>query len=417
MREIRNAGDFDMRGRLVWKCLLAASLLLAFLPIARGQQEEEQKGIEQGNYNIKQSIEFGGRFTNLSGDFQAYNSFVNLQQGPRLLGFTMEMRSLDHHATLFDRFYFSNFGYGGDPNDVSRLRIGKNKWYNFDALFRRDENFWDYSLLANPLNPTTAFTNGPTGFGPPACTSCVLERSPHLFNTRRKLGDYSLLLLPESRIRIRAGYSRNIVEGPVFSTIHQGTEQALFENYKTTVNTYRVGVDFRLLPKTNISYDQLWTYYKGDTGTTDPNQNPLFIVAGSATAPNPVGPTPVDLGVSLNAGANQPCGATFQIAGAGLTVPAGTTIVNPACSAYFSYFNHGRTRTNTPTEQLTMQSNYWKDLDLSARVTYSAGDTNVFGYNESLFGRESRTNLRNQLTTGPVAGRRVAAGADFGATW
>lgn len=417
MREIRNAGVFDMRGRFVWKCLLAASLLLVFLPIARGQQEEEQKGIEQGNYNIKQSIEFGGRFTNLSGDFQAYNSFVNLQQGPRLLGFTMEMRSLDHHATLFDRFYFSNFGYGGDPNDVSRLRMGKNKWYNFDALFRRDENFWDYSLLANPLNPTTAFTNGPAGFGTPACTSCVLERSPHLFNTRRKLGDYSLLLLPESRTRIRAGYSRNIVEGPVFSTIHQGTEQALFENYKTTVNTYRVGVDFRLLPKTNISYDQLWTYYKGDTGTSDPNENPLFLVAGSATAPNPVGPTPVDLGVAFNAGANQPCGATFQIAGAGLTVPAGTTIVNPACSAYFSYFNHGRTRTNTPTEQLTMQSNYWKDLDLSARVTYSAGDTNLFGYNESLFGREPRTNLRNQSTTGPVAGRRVAAGADFGATW
>ena len=34
----------------------------------------------------------------------------------------------------------SNFGYGGDPNDVSRLRVSKNKWYNFDALFRRDEN-------------------------------------------------------------------------------------------------------------------------------------------------------------------------------------------------------------------------------------------------------------------------------------
>jgi hypothetical protein len=421
MREIRNARIFQS-GRAAGRCLFAAALAVVFLPVARAQQDEELKGIEQGNYNVKQSVEFGGRFTNISGDSQAYNSFVNLQQGPRLLGFTMEMRSLDHHATLFDRFYFSNFGYGGDPNIVSRLRMGKNKWYNFDALFRKDQNFWDYSLQANPLNPTTGFPNGPAGFGststPPApCTSCVLAQSPHLLNTRRKLGDYNLLLLPESRVRVRAGYSRNIVEGPVFSTIHQGTEQALFEDYKTTVNTYRLGVDFRFLPRTNISYDQIWTYYKGDTGTTDPNQNPLFIVAGSATAANPVGPTPVDLGVSFNAGANQPCGSTFQIAGAGLTVPAGTTIVNPACSAYFSYLNHGRTRTNTPTEQLSLQSNYWKDLDLSARVSYSAGNTGLFGYNESLFGRESRTNLRNRLTTGPVAGRRVAAGADFGATW
>jgi hypothetical protein len=44
-------------------------------------------------------------------------------------------------------------------------------------------------------------------------------------STRRKLGDYSLLLLPDSKIRFRAGYSRNIVEGPGFTTIHQGTEQ------------------------------------------------------------------------------------------------------------------------------------------------------------------------------------------------
>src|SRR5215470_6279933 len=110
---------------------VAFFVALAFFCVMPVQaQDDAQKGVEQGNYNIKQSIEFGGRFTSLSGDFQAYNSFVNLQQGPRLLGFTMEMRSLDHHGTLFDRFYFSNFGYGGDPNDVSRLRMGKNKWYN-----------------------------------------------------------------------------------------------------------------------------------------------------------------------------------------------------------------------------------------------------------------------------------------------
>ena len=64
-----------------------------------------------------------------------------------------------------------------------------------------------------------------------------------------------------------------------------------------------------------------------------------------------------------------------------------------------------------------MQSNYWNDLDLSARVSYSGGDTNVFGYNENLFGRTSRTNVRNDSFTGPVHGRHVAATADFGATW
>jgi hypothetical protein len=364
------------------------------------QQEEEQKGIDQGNYNIKQSIEFGGRFTSLGGDIQAYDTFVNLQQGPRLLGSTTEMRSLDHHATVFDRLYFSNFGYGGDPNMVSRLRVSKNKWYGFDALFRKDENSWDYSLQANPLNPTTPFPNGPAGYGAPACTSCVLTTSPHLFNTRRKFGDYSLLVLPDSKVRFRAGYSRNIVEGPGFSSIHEGTEQALFEDYKTTINTYRIGLDFRVVPRTNFSYDQIWNYYKGDTGITDPFQNPLFHLSNGTT---------VDLGWSFNAGASQPCGTTFA------GPPAGS--VNPACSAAFSYLNHGRTRTNTPTEQLSLQSNYWKSLDLSGRVSYSGGDTNDFGYNENFFGRVSRTNARNDAFTGPIRGRRVAATADFGATW
>jgi hypothetical protein len=368
------------------------------LPAARAQQLDELKGIEQGNYNIKQSIEFGGRFTSVGGDVQAYDTFVNLQPGPRLFGFTVEMASLDHHAAFFDRFYFSNFGYGGDPNMASHLRISKNRWYNFNALFRKDQNYWDYSLQANPMNPTTPFANGPAGYGAPICTSCVLSESPHQMDTRRKMGDYNLLLLPESRVRFRLGYSRNVVEGPVFSTIHQGTEQALLRDFKTTVNTYRVGVDFRLLPRTNISFDQIWNYYKGDTGTTDPNQNPLFQLSNG---------TPVDLGVSLNAGANQPCANTFLATG----------FVNPTCSAYFSYLNHGETRTNTPTQQISLQSNYWKDWDFSARATYSGGDMNVFDYNQSMFGRESRTNLRNDLTTGPVQGRKVAATADFGASW
>jgi hypothetical protein len=394
-QNLQNSHSFSSK-----RFLVVAVLLGLLISPARAQQQEEQRGIEQGNYNIKQSIEFGGRFTSVGGDVQAYDTFVNLQQGPRLLGFTTEMRSLDHHATLFDRLYFSNFGYGGDPNMVSRLRITKNRWYDFDALFRKDENVWDYSLQTNPLNPTTPFANGPAGYAAPACTSCVLSMSPHLFNTRRKLGDYGLILLPDSKIRVRAGYSRNIVEGPGFSSIHEGTEQALFEDYKTTVNTYRIGVDFRLLPRTNISYDQIWNYYKGDTGITDPFQNPLFHLSNG---------TAVDLGWSLNAGANQPCGTTFA------GPPAGN--VNPTCSAAFSYLSHGRIRTNTPTEQLSLQSNYWNNLDLSGRVSYSGGDTNDFGYNDNFFGRVSRTNARNDGFTGPIHGRRVAATADFGATW
>src|SRR5205085_853171 len=76
------------------------------------------------------------------------------------------------------------------------------------------------------------------------------------------------------------------------------------DNWRATVNTYRIGVDFRVLPRTNISYDQILSYNKGDNLQSDSNQNPLFQLANGQTDA---------LGVSLNAGSNQPCGSTFQV--------------------------------------------------------------------------------------------------------
>jgi hypothetical protein len=386
-------------GKLILAACLAVVALLC-VPLARAQQEdEEQKGVDSGNYNVKQSVEFGGRFTNFTGNQNTYKTLVNLQDGPRLLNFTAEMRSLNHHGSLFDRLYFTNFGYGGDPNNVSRLRINKNKWYDFNAQFRRDVNFWDYSLLANPLNPIApAFANAPAGFTP------IIGISPHLFNVRRRLSDYDVTLLPQSRVRFRLGYSRNVTAGPAFSSVHYGTEALLLEDTSNTVNSYHFGVDFKLLPRTNISYDQFFSYYKGDTGISD--QNRLFSVVTAA------GPTvPVDIGVSLNAGANQPCSATFL----GAPNPPGT--IKPTCSGYFAYGQHGRARTNSPTEQISMQSNYFRKLDLSGRFSYTGGDMLVSSWDSAFAGLESRTNLRNGDTFGPVSGRHVNTTADFGVTW
>lgn len=415
------------------RAVAAAVLVFAWQPAARAQQDPQQdgekiEGINGEQYNIKQSIEFGGRVVDTTGNGDIYKTFVNLQTGPRLLGFTTEMRSLDNHGGLFDRFYVSSFGYGGDPNDVTRVRISRNKWYNFDALLRRDEYFSDYTLQANPLNPTNGFANGPAGFGPLAtstCIGCLLGYSPHYMDTRRNLSDYNLLFLPQSKVRIRAGYSRNINEGPGFTTIHQGTEQSLFQDVKTTLNTYRLGIDYRAIPRTNISYDQIWSDYKGDTGAVDQLQQPNFrpfnalplnyFQLATTTTAGVAAATPVDLGVSLNSTANQPCSATFNAAIAVGGYAPGT--VNATCSAYLNYLTHGRVRTSTPTEQISLQSNYWKPVDISARFSYTAGSADMNNYVENFLGRESRTNLFNSQIGGFVNGQRVAATADFGITW
>ena len=384
-------------------CCLFAFLLTAvflFAPASFAQQPEEQKGIDQGNYNIKQSIEFGGRLTSVTGNEQTYDTMVNLQQGPRLLNFTTEMRSLDHRGTFFDRLYFNNFGYGGDPNVVSLLRISKNKWYMFDGSFRHDENFWDYSLLANPYNPAPPPANAPANFNPIATAppnvlnTAVVGTSPHLYNTRRNMQSYGLTILPDSKIRLRLGYNHTSNNGPAFTTDHQGTEQYYLQSLSNTLNQYRLGVDFRFLPRTNISYDQIWSYYKADPGTTNENQQ---------FSPG-VGFPLVDLGVSWN---GPPCNPAFQ--------PGG--VVTPTCNAFYSYSSHRRTRLHAPTEQVSFQSNFIRTLQLSGKFMYTGSDLNVYDYGQAFNGVVSRNFTSNYADFGPISGRHVTTYTDFGATW
>ena len=372
-------------------------------PMSRAQEVEEQTGINEGNYNIKQSIEFGYRFTDVNGSQQTYDTMVNLQQGPRLLGFTTEFRSLDHHGTFFDDFYFSNFGYGGDPNDVSQIRITKNKWYSFNGMFRQDQNHWNYSLLANPLNPNTPVPNAPANFNPiinaPANVlgTSLIGNSPHDFFTRRNMQNYNLTILPDSKIRFRLGYDQNTVYGPGNSTFHEGAEQYLLQNNSYHLQQYRLGVDFRFLVRTTLSYDEIWTNYRNDLSSTDENQQ----FSPGAGFP------PVDLGVTFNPAASNPCAGAFN--------PG--SIVLQTCNAAYSYSSRGRIRMDSPTEKFSLQSTYFKNIDIAGMFSYTAGDLNDYNYQQNFAGLSSRSFLSNYGESGPINGRHVASFGDFGISW
>src|ERR1700720_1694840 len=215
-------------------CSLSGGVLLAALllsPAAKAQNDSsETKGIDSGGYNVHQTIDFGYRENWINGNINTYDTFINLGQGLRLFDYSLDMRSLNHDGVLFDNLSFSNFGYGGDPNDVTRLRIEKNKWYDFRMMFRRDKNFWDWNLWANPLNPISVNTAAsPTT---PAATS------PHAEDLVRRMQDYDLVLLPQSKVRFRLGYSRNRDEGPGFFTTDSGTISSFNTKYSYTMNAY-----------------------------------------------------------------------------------------------------------------------------------------------------------------------------------
>src|SRR5689334_6995607 len=181
-RRFSQSGSFrktDLQRTHMNKSMLPIAVMVLLLPcLAAGQTGSgQQEGISSGGYTIHQSIEAGYRYTDRSGSEAMYGTLVDLQSGPRILEQTLSMQSETHESLFFDNLYVNSFGWGGDPNNLLRARIDKNKWYNFNATFRRDYNYFDFNLLANPLNPATASPAGP------------VETSPHDTYTRRRMTD------------------------------------------------------------------------------------------------------------------------------------------------------------------------------------------------------------------------------------
>jgi hypothetical protein len=401
--------------------LMMFAAVLVWAPVSRAQDDAgDDKGMDSGNYNIQQSVEFGYRANWVNGNDDTYDTFVNLGSGVRLFDYTLDMRSLNHQGLLFDNLHFSNFGYGGDPNDVSRLHIDKNKWYDFNVLFRRDKNFWDYNLFANPLNPATpnpvgsattgCIVSGPTTARPGlpgycSTPSIAATNSPHGLDLVRRMQDYDLTLFPQSRLRFRLGFSHDRDQGPGFFTTDSGTVPDAPETYSYTTNAYRAGVDFRILPRTTISYDQFLSYFKQDNVVTE---NPLATPGqyGYQLANG----TPVDLGIvwSTQTPAEAlPCAA--PIANATTTPPT----VNATCNGFLSYSQVGRPRNYMPTERFRFQSNYFHKFQTEGSIGYSTSDNQIPDFDEILNGFTTRTATREGTTGGPAHAKRVSVDADW----
>lgn len=347
--------------------------------------------VESGGYVIHQSLEIGYRVSDRTGSEQMYNSLVDLRTGPRFLEQSLTMQSQAHDGVLFDNLFINSFGWGGDPNNAIRARVDKSKWYDFRANFRRDQTDFDYNLLANPLNPSTSSPSIP------------VTSSPHAFATRRRMSDFDLTLLPESKIDFRLGYSRNNMTGPSYSSVHEGTDALLYQAWNTTLDSYRFGADIKLLPRTVISYDQLLDYYKGDT---------TWQLAPFAQALLPGTPGTVELGLPIDTANKTPCAITPP---ATSLIDSTGTLTNTACNAYFSYNRSNRIRTSTPTERLSLHSTSIQRLELTASYSYSSAEMNA-PLDEVFNGLLQRSSIRQETVTGPGQATRISNVADFSAT-
>ena len=128
-----------------------------------------------------------------------------------------------------------------------------------------------------------------------------------------------------------------------FATPHAGTDTETLQSSKTTLNSYSFGIDSRLLPRTNLSYDQFLPCYKRQHMVVA--QLPLQL---SGRHP----------GIVFNTPAGQPCAR------------ADRWLSNDTFSGW-------NARTFYLTEELSFQSTYFKNVDLSGRFAVDSAEVKL----------------------------------------
>jgi hypothetical protein len=379
---INSAGLYSVRRCTSSRVLLAAAIIAlgSFLTggSAIGQGAPTADTSQANGFDVHQSIELGGHIADNSGSSAMYSTLVNLRTGPRILSQSLEMRAVGRPGLFFDDLSTNSFGYGGDPNTVSVFQMSKGTIYSLRGTFRRDRQYFDYDLLANPLVPVTV-------------PYLPVLTSPHLFNTVRRMTDINLTVLPTSAVSFRLGYSHNISEGPSFSSLHTGTEALLLQNWQNLTDSGIAGVDWKVLPQTTLSFDEIITSFKSNTN---------WQLAGLNSTLANGQPVSYGLDVPFTAGACQN--------------PNAGGVGNPKCNAYLGYSRSGPVRGSFPTEQLRFQSSSIARVNMNGRVLYSTGTSKLNDFSENFDGLITRTSQRGALDTGLASTKRISVAADYG---
>jgi hypothetical protein len=332
-----------------------------------------ETGENAGDYTVISSIEFGYRGLSVDGDFNKYQSDLNYRTGPRLFDTSFLLRSRNGGGSLFETLLVSTTGWGADPQGNLRLSVEQPEWYRFDATYRR---FKYFRFLNNFANPNWVFS--PPQFSvPPKPTT-----GEHGADTRIKLGDFDLTLLPKNRhIRFNVGYSPERYSGPALTNYHVGgNEFIMLQEVRSRADDFRFGADGSIGP-VNLSFLQGFRRFRDDSV--------------------------IDLGVTP--GIN----------------------LNPSAASLTSFNRDEPARGTVNYTRFSAQTTVAKRLDITGRLIYSKSDQNYF-FAENFSGRNWNPRITGFPPTPPNAtpnilnlGQYVLSGdsekpswlGDIGLTW
>jgi hypothetical protein len=371
---------------------MTAAIAVAQNPAPAASLAPETQITAPAGYSIHQSVDMGGRMSGLSGSGAMYDTLVNLQSGPRVLGETLEMRALPGNKhTLVDSLSAFGSGFGGDPNSFSKLDASKGKIYQFSGLFRRDRQYFDYDLLGNPNIPGgQTIPIGPTAAPTGSFAWPQVEQSPFLFNTVRRMTDTSLTIFPLSKVAYRVGYSQNIFQGPTLSPsgYQFAKYDAILQEYqRNSTDDFTGAIDWKPVAGTLVTFEEQIDHYKMDS---------FFTLAPSDFIAQEADGTPVALDDydSQTPYPSTACNAnsigTTPIFSAAPT-PGGLPVINAACAVVTSYLRSQPTRILYPTEIIRMQSSSIRNVAMNGDIRYTNANMNMPNYYDSYQGLNGTT--------------------------
>jgi hypothetical protein len=368
-------------------------------------------------YTLHESIDLGGHVANIDGSGAMYDTLVNQQSGPRILGATYELRALPNTKnTLVDRMKLFTSGLGGDPNSMAKLDFSKGKLYEFSGLFRRDRQYFDYNLLGNPnLPPSQSIPIGPAAAPTGSYAWPQVTESPFLNNSVRRMTDTNLTLLPLSKVTFRVGYSQNVFEGPSLTPSGFGiagfNELLLREYQRNNTDDWTGSVEWKPVLRTRLTYEEQVTHYKGDSSfSMAPQYFNLQEANGQRVAvlqsyDNPIN-SPV--AITCNAGVGPAPISPAQ-------TPNGFPVVDPACNVITSYSRSQPTREIFPTEVFRFQSSSIKNVSMNGNIRYTYANTSLPNYYDDFQGLAGTS--REITYSGNARAKREAIATDYGVTW
>ena len=397
--------------------LMTAGIAVAQNPTPATPSPTPEAQIAAPNgYTIHQSVDLGGRITGVAGSGAMYDTLVNMQSGPRVLGETFEMRALPGKKnTLIDSLSAIGSGFGGDPNSFTKLDFSKGKIYEFSGMFRRDRQYFDYDLLGNPNIPGgQSIPIGPSAAPTGSFAWPQVEQSPVQYNTVRRMTDTNLTIFPISKVTFRAGYSQNIFQGPSLSPsgYQFAKYDAVLQEYqRNSTDDFTGGIDWKPVQGTRLTFEEEIDHYKadsyftmapGDFNVQEADGTPAALddfdsrtpYPSSACDANSIGATPI-LSASPTAG--------------------GLPVINAACAVVTNYLRSQPTRILYPTEIFRLQSSSIKNVSMNGDLRYTKANMNLPNYYDSYQGLNGTTRSLTYTATG-TAKREVVA-ADYGFVW